>query len=438
MVAQNSLSSQTTPASLPPSVFTLPQTAQLEALYTIIRDKSTSRGDFLFYSDRIIRLLVEEGLNHLPVVPKTIETPTGVTYEGVGFEGHICGVSILRAGEAMEAGLREVCRSVRIGKILIQRDEETAQPKLFYSKLPQDIAQRYVLLLDPMLATGGSAMKAVEVIMEHGVPEERIIFINLIASPEGLRNFCTKYPALRVITGWIDQGLNEKSYIVPGLGDFGERRYGNALSPVLRYSRRHDAQILLLIGAMMLSASSDTMRPEGAVVDRHWSCFRLGPLGYTESIQQGVLHTGVCGITWPQGMQMFTWNLTNSGVGREDLRDLCVKIAGYGRALSRSASRLMSPGWVLCSSTLSYPTRPARPCCPHFPSLASRIVPFQPDHRHGPEHRATRRPPPPPLWCQRRRNHHLAARVHPPAAPKIYPAERASQATSAARERGRA
>ncbi|KZT13214.1 PRTase-like protein [Laetiporus sulphureus 93-53] len=225
MVVQHAPTSQTTPASLPPSVFTLPQTAQLEALYTIIRDKTTSRGDFLFYSDRIIRLLVEEGLNHLPVVPKTVETPTGETYEGVGFEGHICGVSILRAGEAMEAGLREVCRSVRIGKILIQRDEETAQPKLFYSKLPPDIANRYVLLLDPMLATGGSAMKAVEVIMEHGVPEERIIFINLISSPEGLKTFCTKYPALRVITGWIDKGLNEKSYIIPGLGDFGERRY---------------------------------------------------------------------------------------------------------------------------------------------------------------------------------------------------------------------
>jgi uracil phosphoribosyltransferase len=111
---------------LPPSVFTLPQTAQLEALYTIIRDKETSRGDFLFYSDRIIRLLVEEGLNHLPVVKKVVETPTvsepscglpeglgtrhlvlswigsmmqGATYEGVGFEGKICGVSILRAGE---------------------------------------------------------------------------------------------------------------------------------------------------------------------------------------------------------------------------------------------------------------------------------------------------------------------------------------------------
>jgi uracil phosphoribosyltransferase len=104
-----------------PSVFTLPRTPQLEALYTIIRDKDTARGDFLFYSDRIIRLLVEEGLNHLPVVPKSIVTPTGSTYDGVGFEGKICGVSILRAGEAMEAGLREVCRSVRIGKILIQR-----------------------------------------------------------------------------------------------------------------------------------------------------------------------------------------------------------------------------------------------------------------------------------------------------------------------------
>ncbi|KAF7297396.1 Uracil phosphoribosyltransferase [Mycena indigotica] len=214
---------------LPPSVFTLPQTAQLEALYTIIRSKETSRGDFLFYSDRIIRLLVEEGLNHLPVVKKVVETPTGATYEGVGFEGKICGVSILRAGEAMEAGLREVCRSVRIGKILIQRDEETALPKLFYSKFPQDIASRYVLLLDPMLGkgrvpTGGSAIKAIEVLMENGVPEERIIFINLISAPEGLRNFCGKYPLVKVITGWIDQGLNEKAYIIPGLGDFGERR----------------------------------------------------------------------------------------------------------------------------------------------------------------------------------------------------------------------
>ncbi|KZO93768.1 PRTase-like protein [Calocera viscosa TUFC12733] len=225
MAPHEHVASQTSPAELPPNVVTLPQTAQLEALYTIIRDKETKRGDFIFYTDRIIRLLVEEGLNHLPVVPKTVITPTEEKYEGVGFKGRICGVSILRAGEAMEAGLREVCRSVRIGKILIQRDEETAEAKLFYSKLPDDIANRYVLLLDPMLATGGSAIKAVEVLQQAGVPEDRIIFINLVAAPEGIKAFCSKHPTTRVITGWIDNGLNDKAYIIPGLGDFGERRY---------------------------------------------------------------------------------------------------------------------------------------------------------------------------------------------------------------------
>ncbi|KAF5374385.1 hypothetical protein D9758_004568 [Tetrapyrgos nigripes] len=184
-------------AVLPPSVYALKPTAQLEALYTIIRDKDTHRGDFLFYSDRIIRLLVEEGLNHLPVVKKTVTTPTGSTYEGVGFKGKICGVSILRAGEAMEQGLREVCRSVRIGKILIQRDEETSLPRLFYSKFPSDIASRYVLLLDPMLATGGSAIKAVEVLLEEGVKEERILFVNLISSPLVSKPFAPVSHALK-------------------------------------------------------------------------------------------------------------------------------------------------------------------------------------------------------------------------------------------------
>ena len=120
----------------------------------MIRDRDTQRADFIFYSNRIIRLLVEEGLNHLPVVEQTITTPTGRMYSGVKFQGKICGVSIMRAGEAMEQGLRDCCRSVKIGKILIQRDEETSQPKLFYDKLPEDISERWVLLLDPMFATG--------------------------------------------------------------------------------------------------------------------------------------------------------------------------------------------------------------------------------------------------------------------------------------------
>lgn len=222
--SNGAVAAQTDPA-LPPNASRLPQTAQLDALLTIIRDADTPRSDFIFYSDRIIRLLVEEGLNHLPTVPQTVMTPTGNPYSGVSFQGRICGVSILRAGEAMEAGLRECCRSVRIGKILIQRDEETAKPKLFYAKLPEDIADRWVLLLDPMLATGGSAIKAIEVLIENGVKAERILFLNLIASPEGLANMYGIYPQVKVISAWVDDKLDEKSYIIPGLGDYGDRYY---------------------------------------------------------------------------------------------------------------------------------------------------------------------------------------------------------------------
>ncbi|CEG66166.1 UPRTase [Rhizopus azygosporus] len=211
---------------LPEQVKLLPQTSQLKGLMTIIRDKNTPRADFIFYADRIIRLLVEEGLNHLPVVDKAVKTPTGNEYKGIAFEGRICGVSIMRAGEAMEQGLRECCRSVRIGKILIQRDEETHQPKLYYSKLPKDIASRYVLLLDPMLATGGSAMQAVQVLLDNNVKEERIIFLNLIGSPEGIDNFIAKYPKVKIVIGELDEGLNPDKYIVPGCGDFGCRYFG--------------------------------------------------------------------------------------------------------------------------------------------------------------------------------------------------------------------
>jgi len=190
-----------------------------------IRDRDTDRADFIFCSNRIIRLLVEEGLNHLPVIQHNITTPVGQPYSGVKFQGKICGVSIMRAGESMEQGLRDCCRSVRIGKILIQRDEETSKPRLFYSKLPEDIANRWVLLLDPMLATGGSALMAVDVLKKHGVPEEHILFLNLIASPEGASNFAKKFPKLRVVTAFVDEGLDTKNFIVPGLGDFGDRYF---------------------------------------------------------------------------------------------------------------------------------------------------------------------------------------------------------------------
>ncbi len=208
------------------NVIVLPYTPQLKALFTIIRNKNTKRNEFIFYSNRIIRLLVEEALNQLPTREKTVVTPTGAEFAGSEFVGKLCAVPIVRAGESMEKAVREVCRAIRIGKILIQRDEETALPTLFYAKLPEDIANRHVLLLDPMLATGGSVCKAIEVLKDHGVDEKKIIFVNLISVPKGIENFRKCAPGATIITGYIDPGLNEKAYIIPGLGDFGDLYFG--------------------------------------------------------------------------------------------------------------------------------------------------------------------------------------------------------------------
>lgn len=208
------------------NVHELQKTNELKALLTIIRDKNTSRAEWIFYADRVIRLLVEEGLNHLPFTPKTVITPTGHKYEGVAFQGKICGVSIMRAGEAMEQGLRACCRGIRIGKILIQRNEETAEAQLYYAKLPQDIKDRHVLLMDPMLATGGSAVLAIDTLVKNGVDPKRIVFLNFLAAPEGIEHVLKSYPDITIIVGEIDRGLNASKYIVPGLGDFGCLYFG--------------------------------------------------------------------------------------------------------------------------------------------------------------------------------------------------------------------
>jgi len=208
------------------NVHILRHNTQLKALYTMIRDKDTQRDDFVFFSERIIRLLVEHALSLLPVKSKIVMTPAGRPYKGVVFKGDVCAVSIVRAGEAMEKVVRDVCPNIRLGKILIQRDEETAEPKLYYSKLPQDIRKRYVLLIDPMMATGGSVCKAIDTLKHHKVKEENIIFINLITCPEGLKKVREKHPKVNIVTGAVDKGLNPRAFIVPGLGDFGDRYFG--------------------------------------------------------------------------------------------------------------------------------------------------------------------------------------------------------------------
>ncbi|XP_077141154.1 uracil phosphoribosyltransferase homolog isoform X2 [Ranitomeya variabilis] len=169
-----------------PQLKLLPMNDQIRELQTIIRDRTTSRGDFVFSADRLIRLVVEEGLNQLPYTECTVTTPTGYKYEGVKFEKGNCGVSIMRSGEAMEQGLRDCCRSIRIGKILIQSDEETQRAKVYYAKFPPDIYRRKVLLMYPILSTGNTVIEAVKVLIEHGVQPACIILLSLFSTPHGL------------------------------------------------------------------------------------------------------------------------------------------------------------------------------------------------------------------------------------------------------------
>jgi hypothetical protein len=148
------------------------------------------------------------------------------------------------------ASLRSVCKSVRIGKILIQRDEETALPKLIYVKLPKDISKRKILLLDPMLATGGSANRAIGVLLEHGVLEENIVFLNLIAAPEGIAAMQTAYPRVRIITTMVDSHLNEKKFIMPGIGDFGDRYFVRFFISSVSFSTLNQLSLLSLHRAL--------------------------------------------------------------------------------------------------------------------------------------------------------------------------------------------
>eukprot|EP00919_Chromeraceae_sp_WS-2016_P032615 GHVR01076980.1.p1 GENE.GHVR01076980.1~~GHVR01076980.1.p1 ORF type:complete len:137 (+),score=37.47 GHVR01076980.1:275-685(+) len=126
----------------------------------------------------------------------------------------------------MEGALREVCRGCRIGKILIQRDEETAAPVLYWNSLPLDITSRTVLVLEPMLATGGSLLKAIDVLIIAGVKESQIVCVNLLCASDGIETVTNKYPHVYLVCASIDDSLNDKKYIVPGIGDFGDRYFG--------------------------------------------------------------------------------------------------------------------------------------------------------------------------------------------------------------------
>ncbi|XP_061362225.1 uridine kinase-like protein 3 isoform X2 [Gastrolobium bilobum] len=208
-----------------PNLYVIHSTFQIRGMHTLIRDAQTTKHDFVFYSDRLIRLVVEHGLGHLPFTEKQVVTPTGSVYTGVDFCKRLCGVSVIRSGESMENALRACCKGIKIGKILIHREGDNGQ-QLIYEKLPNDISDRHVLLLDPILGTGNSAVQAISLLIRKGVPESNIIFLNLISAPKGVHVVCKCFPRIKIVTSEIEIGLNEDFRVIPGMGEFGDRYFG--------------------------------------------------------------------------------------------------------------------------------------------------------------------------------------------------------------------
>ncbi|KAK6154502.1 hypothetical protein DH2020_008750 [Rehmannia glutinosa] len=206
-----------------PNLYVIQSTFQIRGMHTLIRDSQTTKHDFVFYADRLIRLVVEHGLGHLPFTEKQVITPTGSVYTGVDFSFEI--ISNFSSGESMENALRACCKGIKIGKILIHREGDNGQ-QLIYEKLPTDISDRHVLLLDPILGTGNSAVQAISLLIKKGVPEPNIIFLNLISAPQGIHMVCKCFPRVKIVTSEIETGLNEDYRVIPGMGEFGDRYFG--------------------------------------------------------------------------------------------------------------------------------------------------------------------------------------------------------------------
>lgn len=191
---------------------------------SILRDKNTSSKDFRALIHEIAMLMCYEATRDLPLEEIEIETPICKTKAK-----HISGkklavVPILRAGLGMVDAISELIPSVRIGHIGLYRDEETLKPVEYYCKLPKDIGERDVIVVDPMLATGGSAIDAVSQIKLRN--PRSIRFMGIIAAPEGIEAFTKTHPDVKIYCAALDERLNEVGYIVPGLGDAGDRIFG--------------------------------------------------------------------------------------------------------------------------------------------------------------------------------------------------------------------
>ncbi|MGM0507805.1 MAG: uracil phosphoribosyltransferase [Fusobacteriota bacterium] len=189
-----------------------------------IRDKKTDTKIFRETLNEITGLMVYEITKNIELEEVEIETPVMKTKSYRLPDKAIGVVPILRAGLGMVDGILTLIPTAKVGHIGVYRNEETLQPEHYYAKLPEDIQERKTLLVDPMLATGGSAIYGIDYLKKSGVKD--IKFVCLIAAPEGIKKVQEAHPDIDIIVAKIDDGLNDKSYIYPGLGDAGDRIFG--------------------------------------------------------------------------------------------------------------------------------------------------------------------------------------------------------------------